>query len=161
MGWIWSPGSSSQISSPVVGLIELWRGLKVCWCFLPSWISASRDEPEHRHQHCFSRPRQRCRWGAFYFGDPTSSDCVSVHKKKRHELEWSEDSAVAPNEAEEWRHTATTCRQDWPTPALQRWTGTLTDVFNPPASQIYPPLRGPFISCITSPCKKKSLVYWN
>lgn len=80
---------------------------------------------------------------AFYFGIP---HCLTLYlfAKKRHETstgrERSEDSAVAPNEAEEWRHTATTCWQNRPTPALQRWTGTLSDVFNPPASQKYPPL---------------------
>lgn len=153
MDWILSLGSSSQISSPVVGPIELWRGLKVCWCFLPSWISASRDELEHRHQHCFFFCGLH-----FILGSHIVWLCI-CSQKKRHETstgrERSEDSAVAPNEAEEWRHTATTCWQNRPTPALQRWTGTLSDVFNPPASQKYPPLRGTFIPCITSPCEKK------
>ena len=58
--------------------------------------------------------------------------------EKRHECVWSEDSTVVPNEAEEWWHPATTCWQKWPTLKLQRWTGTLTDVFNPQNEPLCP-----------------------
>lgn len=151
MDWILSLGSSSQISSPVVGPIELRRGFVDVFCRVEFPLRGTNLSTGISIVSFFA--------ACILFWDPTLSDFVSVRKKKRHETstgrERSEDSAVAPNEAEEWRHTATTCWQNWPTPALQRWTGTLSDVFNPPASQKYPPLRGTFIPCITSPCEKK------
>lgn len=112
---------------------------KLNFCF-HSWTWAQQ-------QHCFFHPCRlpsRC-----ILCDRTLSKTNLVRllylfccHEKRHETKtqrvWSEDSSVVPNEAEEWWHTATTRWQNWPTLQLQRWTGTLTDVFNPPAFQNEP-----------------------
>jgi len=60
------------------------------------------------------------------------------HVKRHPTRVWSEDSTLAPNETEEWWHTATMCWQNWPTPKLPRWSDTPADVFNPPAFQNEP-----------------------
>lgn len=71
---------------------------------------------------------------------------------------WREDSAVICNEAAEWWCTATTRWQNWPVLKLQKWTATMTDVFNLSNSVC---VRG-LPSCISLQLVKVNIVvYWN
>lgn len=145
---------------PFVGHTEPWQRSKSYWicCFVVFFCQVEfllRQLNWSTTPALFLLPLQAafyeitdCKWPALsdFCICYVTRRCVATTygHEKRHEMSaqcvWSEDNTVVPYEAEDWRHTATACWQKWPTLMLHRWTGTLTDVCNPPSLQNEPPV---------------------